>query len=130
MKQGRLAAVVSSEQMGPRLRATRPVAVLAQGGSLGGLEPAPSRPQQARQGGSPGAPLGGRVITLWGYNISGSHDMVICRQAGGLARERVTLCLRMRACALWDDNLCPLQRCAGLAAAPGERGQPLLRRGR
>lgn len=87
VRQGRVAAVVDAKPFAPRLVAARPAALLAsssqRGASAGagtgaGASAAATWPSQGSNG------LVEGTVTLWGYGISHSHDMVVCRQAGEL----------------------------------------------
>ena len=100
VKGGSLAHVVRTSSLAPQLLAARPVALLA---SPSHCEEATATLQQlaaspastavpipaaagkcgaAMEAGSGLLPAAPGVVTLWGYRISGSHDVVICRQQG------------------------------------------------
>lgn len=102
VKQGKVAMVVRTDAAAPRLLAARPAAVLAasagaEGGghdadSLTDLAPLHSSSSEEISAGLDGGGSGGSVpsdagrvpgtVSLWGYHIAGSHDVVVCRQAG------------------------------------------------
>ncbi|GAB4816875.1 hypothetical protein N2152v2_003921 [Parachlorella kessleri] len=103
VKGGRLAHIVSACSLAPQLLAARPAALLAQ--PLSHYEVAAPRPPAAScagtaapepaaaarkwdakgaatDAGSTVLPAVPGVVTLWGYRVSGSHDVIICRQQG------------------------------------------------
>lgn len=82
VRAGKVAAVVGAEAAAPKLVAVRPVAMLASGWQSG----APAAGGAPDSCLPPAGPSGLKegFISLWGYNIGGSHDMVICRQQGEL----------------------------------------------
>lgn len=87
VRRGRLLAVVDAASFAPRLVAVRPVAIVAQqarqaeqaASDSGSAQPAP----RSRDCGAGERRLSEGMVTLWGYGIGGSHDVVICRQGGG-----------------------------------------------
>ena len=80
---GNQVAVVQAQAVAPRLVAARPAAILAQQRPEDAAAPGPcSDDAQHRARGRSSAQREEGVVTLWGYGISGSHDMVVCRQGG------------------------------------------------
>lgn len=76
VRDGQVMMVVGAEATAPQVVAARPAALMAP--ASGGRPLSPHGSEQR---------LGSGVVALWGYNISDSHDMVVCRQGGGW-RER------------------------------------------